>query len=126
MCCWVGVRQSGYAGLNVSTSGFGSGSGSHRLSRRTGYGCSDGSLRVLPPPTRTTARSWPTTGTQKGSHTFEPHTSIWDPAAEVGRMSLLTAHLPTGSVGLHEVLRLAVESFGVAPIRQDWDRVLQR
>jgi hypothetical protein len=57
------------------------------------------------------------------SHIQTPHLHL-GPAAEVGRASLLAAHLPTSSVSLHHVLRLAVESFGVAPVRRDWDRVL--
>lgn len=58
------------------------------------------------------------------SHVRTPHLHL-GPAAEVGRPSLTTAHLPTGSVGLHQVLRLAVASFEVAAIRQDWDQVLR-
>jgi hypothetical protein len=57
------------------------------------------------------------------SHVETPHLHL-GPAAEVGRTALLTAHLPTGPVGLHEVLRLALESFEVAPIRSDWEPIL--
>ena len=57
------------------------------------------------------------------SHVQTPHLHL-GPAAEVGRASLLVAHLPTGPVGLHGVLRLAVDSFEVAPVRRDWDQVL--
>ena len=53
-----------------------------------------------------------------------PHLHL-GPAADIGRAALTTAHLPTGPVGLHQVLRLAIESFEVAPIRQDWDQVLR-
>ena len=58
------------------------------------------------------------------SHVRTPHLHL-GPASEVVRPALLAAHLPTGQVGLHEVERLAIDSFGVAPIRPDWDRVLQ-
>jgi hypothetical protein len=57
------------------------------------------------------------------SHVETPHLHL-GPAAEVGRRPLLTAHLPTGLVRVDSVIRLAVESFAVAPIRPDWDRVL--
>ena len=57
------------------------------------------------------------------SHVLTPHLHL-GPAAEVGRAVLLTAHLPTGPVTLDDVLRLAVVSFEVAPIRLDWERVL--
>lgn len=57
------------------------------------------------------------------SHARMPHLHL-GPAAEVGRPALLAAHLPTGQIALHDVVRLAVESFGVAPVRGDWDHVL--
>ena len=53
-----------------------------------------------------------------------PHLHL-GPAAEVGRAALLAAHLPTGPVAIQEVLRLAVESFGVEILRRDWDQVLR-
>ncbi len=58
------------------------------------------------------------------SHAQAPHLHL-GPAAEIGRVALTTAHLPTGQVPLGDVLRLAVESLGGAPIRRDWDRVLR-
>lgn len=33
-------------------------------------------------------------------------------------------HLPTGSVSLAMVVRMVIEEFGVAPLRQDWPQVL--
>jgi hypothetical protein len=57
------------------------------------------------------------------SHVLTPHLHL-GPAAEVGRALLLAAHLPTGQVTLREVLRLAIETFGVEPARRDWERVL--
>jgi len=36
------------------------------------------------------------------------------------------AHLPTGRVSLEEVLKLAVYSFNVEPIRGDWEKILNR
>ncbi|MFN8637401.1 MAG: hypothetical protein U0893_26415 [Chloroflexota bacterium] len=57
------------------------------------------------------------------SHAETPHLHL-GVGAEIGRAELLTAHLPTGSVAIQSVLRLAVESFGVEPARRDWSRVL--
>jgi hypothetical protein len=57
------------------------------------------------------------------SHFLTPHLHL-GPAAEVGHAALMTSHLPTGPVALQEVLRLAIESFGVEPARRDWERVL--
>lgn len=34
------------------------------------------------------------------------------------------AHFPTGPVAIEDVLRLAIRWFGVIPLRQDWDAVL--
>ncbi|MGI8553416.1 MAG: hypothetical protein ACR2PL_21930 [Dehalococcoidia bacterium] len=42
------------------------------------------------------------------------------------RPELTAAHLPTGWVALQDVLRLAIEAFGVRPLRPDWDAVLTR
>lgn len=58
------------------------------------------------------------------SHVQTPHLHL-GPAAEVGRVGLLAAHLPTDLVAIQEVLRLAVESFGVEVLRGDWDQVLR-
>jgi hypothetical protein len=57
------------------------------------------------------------------SHVRTPHLHL-GPGAEAGYLPLATAHLPTGHVPLGDVLRLAVGDLGVAPIRQDWARVL--
>ena len=43
------------------------------------------------------------------------------PAAILGR-----AHLPTGHVGLADVLRLAITELGVRPVRTDWTEILNR
>jgi hypothetical protein len=58
------------------------------------------------------------------SHVRTPHLHL-GPSAEVRRDSLLTAHLPTGMVALQDVIRLAIESFGVVAVRQDWERALR-
>ena len=57
------------------------------------------------------------------SHVTTPHLHL-GPGTEVGRAALLTAHLPTGLVPIHAVLRLAIESLGTEPARRDWDPVL--
>jgi len=58
------------------------------------------------------------------SHVQSPHLHL-GPGAEVGRVALTTAHLPTGWIGLDEVIRLAIEGLGTEPARRDWDRVLR-
>ena len=52
-----------------------------------------------------------------------PHLHL-GPGAAIGRPELSTAHLPTGTVELRDVLLLAVRDFGVAPLRNDWADVL--
>jgi hypothetical protein len=58
------------------------------------------------------------------SHVQTPHLHL-GPGAEIGHAALRQAHLPTGSVPIQDVLRLAIETFEVEPIRRDWDRVLR-
>ena len=43
---------------------------------------------------------------------------------QVGAVWLAKAHLPTGSVGLVDVLGLALGELGVRPLCDDWHRVL--
>ncbi|MGE3913444.1 MAG: hypothetical protein AB7K36_29095, partial [Chloroflexota bacterium] len=57
------------------------------------------------------------------SHVQTPHLHL-GVAAAVGRVALLTAHLPTGQVSARDVVRLAVESFAVQPQRRDWAAIL--
>jgi hypothetical protein len=57
------------------------------------------------------------------SNAEAPHLHL-GAGAGLGRSELLTAHLPTGSVPIQDVLRLAIESFGAEPARRDWGRVL--
>jgi hypothetical protein len=59
------------------------------------------------------------------SHVRAPHLHL-GPGAEVDRVDLLTAHLPTGAVPIQDALRLAIETFEAEPARRDWDRVLHR
>jgi hypothetical protein len=63
---------------------------------------------------------WPPDGV---SHVQSPHLHL-EPAAEVGRAALLTAHLSTGPVSLWDGLRLAVESFSAETLRPDRSQVL--
>jgi hypothetical protein len=53
-----------------------------------------------------------------------PHLHL-GPAAEIGSVSPLTALLPTGMVALQEVIRVAIERFGVVAVRQDWEHGLR-
>lgn len=52
-----------------------------------------------------------------------PHLHL-GPGAKAGRPELQTAHLPTGTVALPDVVLLAVRDFGVTPLRPDWPAVL--
>ncbi len=47
-------------------------------------------------------------------------------ASAVTRDLLATAHLPTGLITLIDVIRLAIQDFGVRPLRRDWAAVLDR
>lgn len=57
------------------------------------------------------------------SSTVGPHLHL-GAGAEVGRTDLAQCHFPTGRIGLEEVLRLVITSFGVEPLRGDWGDVL--
>lgn len=57
------------------------------------------------------------------SHVTTPHLHL-GPAAQVGVPQIAAAHLPTGSVQLPEVVRLAIEAFRARPLRQDWSVML--
>lgn len=52
-----------------------------------------------------------------------PHLHL-EAGALVGREELAEAHLPTNRVALEDVLRLAISSFGVRPLRNDWANIL--
>ena len=59
------------------------------------------------------------------SHIQTPHRHL-GPGAEVGHAALTTAHLPSGRIEVDEVVRLAIEGMGTAPVRRDWERVLRQ
>lgn len=52
-----------------------------------------------------------------------PHLHL-SAAAELGNRSLTRAHIPTGQVGLSDVVRLLIEELGVRTRRADWRAVL--
>lgn len=52
-----------------------------------------------------------------------PHVHL-GPAARLGFADLSRAHLPTGRIGLADVLGLAIRDLGVEPGRDDWREVL--
>ncbi len=52
-----------------------------------------------------------------------PHMHL-GPAAKLGFADLGRAHLPTGRIGLADVLRLAIRDLWVEPRRDDWREVL--
>ena len=62
-----------------------------------------------------------------GSRVTWPHLHISDPSLNPSS-PLARAHLPTGTVALEDVIRLAITEFGVAPRprhHDDWDVVLR-
>ena len=59
------------------------------------------------------------------SHVVSPHLHLGAGAGAL-RRELTRAHFPTGWVMLPEVLRLAVETFSVRPLRRDWSAILDR
>ena len=50
-----------------------------------------------------------------------PHLHL---GGQVAGLDLSKAHLPTGIVGLDDVLRFAIVDLGVEPLRGDWREVL--
>ncbi|HEV2786686.1 MAG TPA: hypothetical protein VGV67_09885 [Solirubrobacteraceae bacterium] len=64
---------------------------------------------------------WNPTGA--GSVT-RPHLHL-GPAAGCAYPALARAHVPTGRIALEDVLRLAIEEFGVEPLRDDWSELLE-
>lgn len=57
------------------------------------------------------------------SSTHLPHLHL-GPAARVGAQLLHRAHIYTGRIAIEDVLLLAIEEFGVKPLRDDWRTVL--
>lgn len=53
----------------------------------------------------------------------QPHLHL-GAAAMIGHRAFTKAHLPTGRIALEDFLRLAIEDFGVVPLREDWSEVL--
>jgi hypothetical protein len=58
------------------------------------------------------------------SSVTEPHLHL-GPGVGVGNRPTAEAHLPTGSISLEDVLRLAIASYSVIPRRSDWDSTLR-
>jgi hypothetical protein len=54
-----------------------------------------------------------------------PHLHLGAGAGQL-RSDLGAAHVPTGTVTLAAVARLAVEAFAVRPMRPAWDQILGR
>ncbi len=52
-----------------------------------------------------------------------PHVHI-GAAAQSGFAPLARAHIPTGIVPLHNVLRFAIQDLAVRPLRRDWQAIL--
>lgn len=59
------------------------------------------------------------------SHEADPHMHLGAGAGRL-RRELTTAHLTTGNILVTDVLKLALEAFGVRPRRRDWADVLAR
>lgn len=58
----------------------------------------------------------------------EGRSRVTQPHLHVGRTPDLPSrvHLPTGKIGLEDVLQLAIEGFGVAPRRTNWEAIFQQ
>jgi hypothetical protein len=52
-----------------------------------------------------------------------PHFHIYQ-GAQVSRDDVRKAHFPTGRIAFEDVLRLVITQFGVIPLRNDWEAVL--
>lgn len=61
--------------------------------------------------------------TRGRSHVTYAHLHL-GPALAIPSSPAADAHLPTGIISLPDVLRLAIAELGVAPRREDWQRVL--
>jgi hypothetical protein len=57
------------------------------------------------------------------SRVTTPHMHI-DANIQVGDRWLGKVHLPSSTVGLEQVLALAIVEFGVEPLRDDWEQVI--
>lgn len=62
---------------------------------------------------------------EPGQRVPYPHVHL-EAGSEIGFPKLQKAHLPTGIVDLHEIVRFAVEGLGVAPLRDDWREIIER
>jgi hypothetical protein len=59
------------------------------------------------------------------SQVIMPHLHIGPGAGEL-RADLAAAHIPTSTITLAAVVRLALEAFSVRPLRRDWAATLRR
>lgn len=53
----------------------------------------------------------------------QPHMHV-GAAVQIGDRWLGKVHLPTGMVGLEQIIALAVVELGVEPLRDDWERLI--
>ncbi len=53
----------------------------------------------------------------------QPHMHV-AAAVQIGDQWLGKVHLPTGVVGLEQVIALAIVELGVEPLRDDWERLI--
>ena len=53
----------------------------------------------------------------------QPHMHV-GAAVQIGDQWLGKVHLPTGMVGLEQVIALAIVELGVEPLRDDWERLI--
>jgi hypothetical protein len=53
-----------------------------------------------------------------------PHLHL-EHGAQLGRQEFHSAHLPTGRVSLEDFVQLIIESFGVSPVRNNWEALLE-
>ncbi len=53
-----------------------------------------------------------------------PHMHLYQGAGTL-QHNLPKAHLPTGRIAVEDILRLAITHFGVVPLREDWETILE-
>ena len=62
---------------------------------------------------------------QSRSDVTYPHLHLYE-GTGVAQHNLSKAHLPTGRIVREDVLRLAITHFGIVPLRQDWETILEK
>jgi len=64
---------------------------------------------------------WHPVGT---SEIKSPHLHLKNSGCQIATTDLGKFHLPTGRIALEDVLRIAINDFGVTPLKDDWREVI--